>query len=37
MTPEETVAFAEKVHATMDVEQMLQCFDPAVVAYPRES
>ncbi len=33
MTPEEIVAFAEKVHQTRDVEQMLQCFDPAIVAY----
>ena len=33
MTPEEIVAYAEKVHRSRDVDRMLTCFDPAIVAY----
>ncbi len=33
MTPEEIVKFAEDAHASMDVDRMLECFEPDIVAY----
>ncbi len=33
MTPKEIVAYAEEVHRSRDVERMLSCFDPEIVAY----
>ena len=33
MRPEEIVAFAEAVHQSRDVDRMLECFDPSIVAY----
>lgn len=33
MTAEEIVQFAEEVHASMDIERMMECFEPDIVAY----
>lgn len=33
MTPEEIVQFAEDAHASRDVDRMMECFEPDVVAW----